>query len=71
MSMAFNTDQEKRLYELGKSDGKKDMEDKLILAAENGTPIELEGRAWFLKSDIQNLRDIFEDIENEENDKSE
>lgn len=37
---------------------------KLRMAAENGTPIEIDGRAWYLKSDIENLRDIFEDMEN-------
>ena len=40
------------------------MKEKLLLAAENGTPIEINGRAWWLKSDIENLRDIFEDIKN-------
>lgn len=34
-------------------------------AAENGSPINLNGRAWFFKSDIENLRDIFSDIEME------
>lgn len=40
------------------------MMEKLRMAAENGTPIEIDGRAWYLKSDIENLRDIFEDMEN-------
>ena len=40
------------------------MKEKLLRAAENGTPIETNGRAWFLKSDIENLRDIFDDFEN-------
>lgn len=40
------------------------MKEKLLLAAESGKPIELNGRAWYLKSDIENLRDIFKDIEN-------
>lgn len=40
------------------------MKEKLLRAAEKGTPIEINGRAWFLKSDIENLRDIFEDMEN-------
>lgn len=40
------------------------MKEKLLRAAENGTPIEINGRAWFLKSDIENLRDIFDDFKN-------
>ena len=37
---------------------------KSVLACENGTPIELsDGRAYFIKSDIQNLHDIFSDLE--------
>lgn len=39
------------------------MEERLLLACENGNPIEINGRAYFIKSDIQNLRDIFEDLE--------
>lgn len=40
------------------------MKEKLLRACENGTPIEINGKVYFLKSDIENLRDIFADIEN-------
>lgn len=40
------------------------MQQRMFLACENGTPIELpDGRAYFIKSDIQNLHDIFSDLE--------
>ena len=40
------------------------MQERMLLACENGTPIELpDGRAYFIKSDIQNLHDIFADLE--------
>ena len=40
-------------------------EEKLLFAYENGNPINIEGKAYFIKSDIENLRDIFEDLESE------
>lgn len=44
--------------------GIKLMQQRMILACENGTPIELpDGRAYFIKSDIQNLHDVFSDLE--------
>lgn len=40
------------------------MKQRMLLACENGNPIELnDGRAYFIKSDIDNLRDIFADLE--------
>lgn len=51
-------------YNKGITVGMELMMEKLRMAAENGTPIEIDGRAWYLKSDIENLRDIFEDMEN-------
>lgn len=60
----------KNQYERGYQDGIKHglklMEQRLLLAYENGNPINIEGRAYFVKSDIQNLKDIFEDLEGEE-----
>ncbi|MGN1175310.1 MAG: hypothetical protein ACI4S1_07625 [Roseburia sp.] len=42
------------------------MQERMLLACENGTPIELsDGRAYFIKSDIQNLHDIFSDLESD------
>lgn len=51
-------------YNKGITVGMELMMEKLRMAAENGTPTEIDGRAWYLKSDIENLRDIFEDMEN-------
>lgn len=51
-------------YNKGIAVGMELMMEKLRMAADNGTPIEIDGRAWYLKSDIENLRDIFEDMEN-------
>lgn len=39
------------------------MEERLLLACENGNPVGISGRAYFVKSDIQNLRDIMDDME--------
>lgn len=39
------------------------MQQWMLLACENGTPINIEGRAFFIRSDIQNLHDIFADLE--------
>ena len=51
-------------YNKGIAVGIELMMEKLRMAAENGTPIGIDGRAWWLKSDMENLRDIFEDMEN-------
>lgn len=48
----------------GIEQGIKIMQQRMLLACENGTPIELlDGRAYFIKSDMQNLHDIFSDLE--------
>lgn len=39
------------------------MKERLLLACENGNPVGIKGRAYFAKSDIQNLRDIMDDME--------
>lgn len=40
------------------------VQQRMLLACENGTPIELpDGKAYFIKSDMQNLHDIFSDLE--------
>lgn len=51
------------LYKCGYEQAIKDYEEKLLQAAAYGTPIEIRGKAYFIKSDIQNLRDIFDDLE--------
>ena len=55
---------EKRFQE-GVRQGVKLMQQKMLAACENGTPINIEERAYFVRSDLQNLRDIFEDLEAE------
>ena len=63
------TDQElKKLLEQaerrGIEQGIRLMQNRMLLACENGTPIGLpDGRAYFIKSDIQNLHNIFADLE--------
>lgn len=39
------------------------MKEKMLLACENGAPIEINGRAYWVRGDIENLRDIFKDLE--------
>lgn len=46
--------------------GVKLMEQRMLIACENGTPINIEERGYFVKSDMDNLRDIFDDLEEEE-----
>lgn len=55
---------EKRFQE-GVMQGVKLMHQRMLAACENGTPINIEERAYFVRSDLQNLRDIFEDLEAE------
>ena len=50
-------------YEKGVADGKEIEQQKILLACENGTPINIEERAYFVRGDLQNLRDIFADLE--------
>lgn len=50
-------------YRKGVAQGIKLMEQRLLLASENGTPLEVSGRAWFIHSDVENLQGIFEDME--------
>lgn len=42
-------------YNRGITVGMELMMEKLRMAADNGTPIEIDGRAWYLKSDMQFL----------------
>ena len=43
--------------------GIKLMEQRMLLACENGTPIEINGRAYFVHSDLMNLQRIFAELE--------
>lgn len=49
----------------GIEQGIKIIQQRMLLACENGTPISINGRAYFIKSDIQNLHDLFSDLESD------
>lgn len=50
-------------YRKGIQDGIKIMQQRILLACENGTPVNIEGKVFFVRSDLQNLRDIMDDLE--------
>lgn len=52
-------------FEQGIVTGIKLMEQKILMACEEGKPVEIDGKAYFVKSDIQNLREIFDKMEKE------
>ena len=39
------------------------MEQRMILAAKNETPIDVDGRAYFIQDDMDHLKEIFAEIE--------
>lgn len=47
----------------GIEQGIKIMQQRMLLACENGTPIEINGEAYFIHDAISNLRGIFSDLE--------
>lgn len=55
----------KLVYEKGIEEGRKRMEEKMMYTSKTGQPIEINGRAWFVKSDMQNLRGIFANMKSE------
>lgn len=52
----------KREYQKGFLDAINLMEQRLLLACENGTPVAIGNKAYFIKSDLQNLQDIVNDL---------
>lgn len=50
-------------YKKGFAEGVRLMEQRMLLAAENGTPINIEGRAYFIQDDMGHLKEIFAEIE--------
>lgn len=46
--------------------GIKIVKNRMLLACENGTPIEINGEAYFIQDAISNLRGIFSDLETDE-----
>jgi hypothetical protein len=59
MKLMFQDD----AFKQGIVTGIKLMEQKILKACEEGKPIEIDGRVYFVKSDIQNLREIFDKME--------
>lgn len=53
----------KKAYKKGFAEGIRLMEQRMILAAENGTPIDIDGRAYFIQDDMNHLKEIFAEIE--------
>lgn len=41
------------------------MEQRILEACENGTPLEIGGKAFFVRDAISNLHDIFADLESD------
>lgn len=50
-------------YQQGILHGIKLMEQRMLLACEHNTPIAIGTRAYFVKSDLQHLYDIFAELE--------
>ena len=44
-------------------EGARLMEQRMILAAKNETPIDVDGRAYFIQDDMDHLKEIFAEIE--------
>lgn len=52
-----------KAYKKGFAEGVRLMEQRMLLAAENGTAINIEGRAYFVQNDMNHLKEIFAEIE--------
>ena len=42
--------------------GVKLMQQRMLIACENGTPIEIDGKAYFVRDAIANLRNVIESL---------
>ena len=52
-------------YQEGVVHGVQLMKERMLLACQNGTPIELsDGRAYFVQNDIEHLRKVIKSLEN-------
>lgn len=51
---------EQRGFELGI----KVIQQRMLSACKNGTPIDINGRAYFIESDLKHLYSMFADVEN-------
>ena len=38
------------------------MQEKMLLACENGTPIEIDGKAYWIQNDMEHLRQVMDSI---------
>lgn len=56
---------EEKTYHDGVLDGIKQTEERILKAYQNGTPLEVQGRAYWIKGDIENLRDLMDDMKEE------
>ena len=52
-----------RKYQEGVCAGVKLMKERMLLACENGSPVDILGRAYFVRSDLQHLQDVFTELE--------
>lgn len=50
-------------YQEGVCQGVKLMKERMLLACENESPVELLGRAYYVRSDLQHLHDVFAELE--------
>ena len=39
------------------------MKQKMLSACENESPVEISGRAYFVRNDLQHLQDVFTELE--------
>ena len=52
-------------YQEGVVHGVQLMKERMLLACQNGTPIELnDGRGYFVQNDIEHLRQVIKSLEN-------
>ena len=47
-------------YNRGIQQGIRMVKDKMLLACKKGTPIEIDGRVYYIRSDLENLKEIME-----------
>lgn len=53
----------KKAFEEGFKSGVEFMERKMLSVCDSDKPIEIDGRAYFVQSDIKHLHKLFDDIE--------
>lgn len=53
----------KKAFEEGFKSGVESIERKILSVCDTDKPIEIDGRAYFVQSDIKHLHKLFDDIE--------